>query len=92
MTNERQDVLTPDARNKIKAMINDVVDMMVSMDSIKKAKSDVVDEISKQFKIPKKQLNKLIKARYTKEYNEMVHEHEDFEFLYESLFQTNNNG
>lgn len=84
---DRQDRLDPKAREKLKAMIEQAVKVMSDIKHLQGSKSDIVSEMAQQFKIPKKTLNQMIKARFNKSYADMQHEHEDFEYLYESIFE-----
>ena len=69
--------------NMIKECSNSLVRIQGERDYIKEA----VTEMSKQFDIPKRLLNKLIRVYYKQNFDEEVAVSEQFQELYESVIQ-----
>jgi hypothetical protein len=48
---------------------------------------ETIKEMSDQFQLPKKTLNKMAKVYHKQNFNQEVAEHEEFESLYEEITQ-----
>lgn len=78
---------SPTDRKKIKEMLGEICKCMQRIDDERSAKKDIVDEISQQFKLPKKLINKLASTMHKRSYEDVQAENEDFEIIYESVVE-----
>lgn len=84
------DILAPSSpadRKKLKTMLSEMTHCMQRADDENESKKEIAEEASKQFDIPKKIINKLAKAMYKHNYDDITAENADFEALYEILVE-----
>lgn len=79
---------SPADRQKLKTMISEATYCLQRADDEKLAVKDVIDAIHSDYGLSKKHVRKLINTLYRQNYDDRVAEEEEFEFLYEGLFQT----
>ncbi len=80
---------SPADRQKLKTMISEATYCLQRADDEKLAVKDIIDVIHSDYGLSKKHARKLITTLYKQNYDDRVAEEEEFEFLYEGLFQTN---
>lgn len=78
----------PKDQIKIKQMISQCVDCLERIAGENEAKKEIIDEISEQFDIPKKLVNKIIRIQHKLNFSEVQVESEDTEALYDTLYGT----
>lgn len=78
----------PADRQKLKTMISEATYCLQRADDEKSAVKDIIDSIHENYGVSKKHARKLINTLYKQNYDDRVAEEEEFEFLYEGLFQT----
>jgi energy-converting hydrogenase A subunit M len=79
---------SPADRQKMKMMITEMTHCMQRIKDEQSALKDIAAEVAKQFDVPKKQVTKLAKTWFKRDYSDVQAEHEDFETLYESILET----
>lgn len=79
---------SPADRQKLKTMISEATYCLQRVDDEKAAVKDIIDVIHTDYGVSKKHARKLINTLYKQNYDDRVAEEEEFEFLYEALFQT----
>lgn len=82
---------SPADRQKLKTMISEATYCLQRADDEKAAVKDIIDVIHSDYGVSKKHTRKLINTLYKQNYSDRVAEEEEFAFLYEALFATNNN-
>lgn len=78
---------SPADRQKLKTMISEATYCLQRADDEKLAVKDIIDVIHSDYGLSKKHVRKLINTLYKQNYDDRVAEEEEFEFLYEGLFQ-----
>ena len=74
-----------DDRRKLKAMIVEMTNALLRVDSERELLKEISSAASEEFGIQKKLINKLARTLYKNNYADLQTENEHFEFLYESL-------
>lgn len=74
-------------RRKLKMLLSECTHSLQRIDDEREALKDLKAEISKNYNIPKKIVNKLAQTMYKHNYADVQAEHEHFETLYETLVQ-----
>jgi len=74
---------------KLKQMIGEATNAMARIDSENELKKEIIEEIVENFEIPKKLVTKMITVAHKANFNEISGEAEDFNDLYESVFEAN---
>lgn len=74
-------------REKLMDMIKECSNSLVRIQGERDYIKEAVTEMSKQFDIPKRLLNKLIRVYYKQNFDEEVAVSEQFQELYESVIQ-----
>lgn len=79
---------SPADRQKLKTMISEATYCLQRADDEKAAIKDIIDAIHDDYGLSKKHVRRLINTLYKQNYDDRAAEEEQFEFLYEALFQT----
>lgn len=79
---------SPADRKKLQQMLGEVTALMGKMELLRGSKKDAIAAIHEEFDIPKKQLNKLARTLYKRNYHEIQQEEAEFTMLYEALSGT----
>jgi ssDNA-specific exonuclease RecJ len=80
-------ISSPADRDKIKKMLAEISGSMTRMEAERDLVRETVKDMSKQFNLPVKTLNRMAKVYHKQNYNQEVAEHEEFEELYETIVQ-----
>lgn len=80
---------SPADRLKLRTMISEATYCLQRADDEREALKDIVVRIHEDYGISKKHANRMIRALYKQNYDDQVAEEEEFEFLYEGLFNVN---
>lgn len=87
-----QSISSPADRLKIKKMLGEISGSMTRMEAERDLIRETIKEMSSQFQLPKKTLSRMAKVYHKQNYNQEVAEHEEFEDLYQTIVQENQNG
>jgi len=87
-----QSVSNPVDRQKIKKMLAEISSSMTRIEAERDLIRETIKEMSDQFQLPKKTLNRMAKVYHKQNYTQEVADHEEFESLYETIVQEKNNG
>lgn len=87
-----QIISSPADRLKIKKMLAEISGSMTRIDAERDLIRETIKDMSQQFQLSKRQLARMAKVYHKQNYNQEVAEHEEFESLYETIVQENNNG
>jgi ssDNA-specific exonuclease RecJ len=87
-----QSVSSPIDRQKIKKMLAEISSSMTRIEAERDLIRETIKEMSDQFQLPKKTLNRMAKVYHKQNYTQEVADHEEFESLYETIVQEKNNG
>jgi hypothetical protein len=91
-TTMTQSVSNPVDRQKIKKMLAEISSSMTRIEAERDLIRETIKEMSDQFQLPKKTLNRMAKVYHKQNYTQEVADHEEFESLYETIVQEKNNG
>ena len=80
-------ISSPADRDKIKKMLAEISGSMTRMEAERDLVRETIKDMSKQFNLPVKTLNRMAKIYHKQNYNQEVAEHEEFEELYETIVQ-----
>jgi len=80
-------ISSPVDRDKIKKMLAEISGSMTRMEAERDLVRETIKDMSKQFNLPVKTLNRMAKVYHKQNYNQEVAEHEEFEELYETIVQ-----
>jgi hypothetical protein len=83
-------ISSPADRDKIKKMLAEISGSMTRMEAERDLVRETIKDMSKQFNLPVKTLNRMAKVYHKQNYNQEVAEHEEFEELYETIVQEKN--
>lgn len=83
-------ISSPVDRDKIKKMLAEISGSMTRMEAERDLVRETVKDMSKQFNLSVKTLNRMAKVYHKQNYNQEVAEHEEFEELYETIVQEKN--
>lgn len=76
----------PEIRNKVRAALGEISASMTRIEAEKDLIKEVVKKLSDETSIPKSVLNKSAKVYHKQNYKQQVEEYENFQQLYETLF------
>lgn len=80
-------VSSPADREKIRKMLAEISGSFTRIGAERDLIRETIKEMSDQFQLPKKTLNKMAKVYHKQNFNQEVAEHEEFESLYEEITQ-----
>jgi ssDNA-specific exonuclease RecJ len=80
-------VSNPADREKIKKMLAEISGSMTRMEAERDLVRETIKDMSKQFNLPVKTLNRMAKVYHKQNYSQEIAEHEEFEELYETIIQ-----
>jgi ssDNA-specific exonuclease RecJ len=83
-------ISSPADRDKIKKLLAEISGSMTRMEAERDLVRETIKDMSKQFNLPVKTLNRMAKVYHKQNYNQEVAEHEEFEELYETIVQEKN--
>ena len=84
-----QSISSPVDRDKIKNMLAEISGSMTRIEAERDYIKESVKEMSAEFQLSKKTLNKMARVYHRQNFNEEVASHEEFEDLYETIVQGN---
>jgi len=87
-----QTISSPADRTKIKKMLGEISSSMTRIEAERDLIRETIKEMSDQFQLPKKTLNRMAKVYHKQNYTQEVADHEEFESLYETIVQEKTNG
>ena len=87
-----QSISSPVDRQKIKKMLGEISASMTRTEAERDLIRETIKAMSDEFQLPKKTLSRMAKVYHKQNYTQEVAEHEEFEDLYETIIQENNNG
>ena len=76
----------PEIRNKVRAALGEISASITRIEAEKDLIKEVVKKLSDETSIPKSVLNKSAKVYHKQNYKQQVEEYENFQQLYETLF------
>jgi len=79
----------PNDLKKLKEMVRVGSNSLARIDGEKEQLKDVIEEIAEQFDLPKKYVSKLISTDHKRNFDQLQSESEDFNDLYEAVFDVN---
>jgi aspartokinase len=82
-----QSVSSPVDRDKIKKMLAEISGSMTRIEAERDYIKESVKEMSAEFQLSKKTLNKMARVYHKQNFSEEVASHEEFEDLYETIVQ-----
>lgn len=82
-------ISNPADRQKIKKMLGEVSDSMTRIAAERDLIKETIKEMSQQFNLSKRHLNKMAKVYHKQNFTREQEEHEEFEDLYTSIVETN---
>lgn len=77
--------LLEEDKKKIKNAMQEASNSLLRMDAERDHIKHIIEDLSDNFKIPKKTLSKMIKVYHKQNFQTEVAEHEEFEILYQSV-------
>lgn len=77
----------PAKQKQFKIMLNECLSSIHKQESEREAYKDIVEEITKQFALPSKVINKLIKALHNQNFTDIRSEHELLDYLHDMVVQ-----
>jgi ssDNA-specific exonuclease RecJ len=80
-------ISNPADREKIKKMLAEISGSMTRMEAERDLVRETIKDMSKQFNLPVKTLNRMAKVYHKQNYSQEIAEHEEFEELYETIIQ-----
>jgi ssDNA-specific exonuclease RecJ len=83
-------ISSPVDRDKIKKLLAEISGSMTRMEAERDLVRETIKDMSKQFNLSVKTLNRMAKVYHKQNYNQEVAEHEEFEELYETIVQEKN--
>ena len=83
-------ISSPADRAKIKKMLGEVSDSMTRIAAERDLIKETIKEMSQQFNLSKRTLNRMAKVYHKQNFTREQEEHSEFEDLYTSIVQTNN--
>jgi len=79
----------PEERKEFKALLVEITNCMLRMDSEREAMKEIVEAGKEKFEITPKLIRKLATTMYKHNYQSVTEENEHFEYLYESIVEGN---
>lgn len=75
----------PQEREKLRAMLVEMTNSLTRIDAEKELLKETADEVSRQYELPKKLVNKLARTMHKRNYSQVAAENDSFETLYEAI-------
>lgn len=85
MTSDIRVISNPDERKEFKALLVELTNCMLRIDSEREAMKEIVDAGKEKFEVQPKLIRKLATTMYKHNYSDVQAENEHFEYLYELL-------
>lgn len=82
-------ISSPADRQKIKKMLGEISDSMTRISAERDLIKETIKEMSDEFKLPKRTLNKMAKVYYKQNFHVEQADHEEFETLYTTIVDGN---
>lgn len=82
-------ISNPADRQKIKKMLGEVSDSMTRIAAERDLIKETIKEMSQEFNLSKRQLNRMAKVYYKQNFSREKEEHSEFEDLYTSIIESN---
>ena len=82
-------ISNPADRAKIKKMLSEVSDSMTRIAAERDLIKETIKEMSQEFNLSKRHLNKMAKVYYKQNFSREQEEQEEFEDLYTSIVESN---
>jgi hypothetical protein len=82
-------ISSPADRTKIKKMLGEISNSMTRIAAERDLIKETVSELSKEFELPKKYLNRMAKVYHKQNFQIEQANHEEFEDLYVSIVESN---
>lgn len=82
-------ISSPADRAKIKKMLGEISNSMTRIAAERDLIKETVSELSKEFELPKKYLNRMAKVYHKQNFQIEQANHEEFEDLYTSIVESN---
>ena len=82
-------ISNPADRQKIKKMLGEVSDSMTRIAAERDLIKETIKEMSQEFNLSKRQLNRMAKVYYKQNFSREKEEHSEFEDLYTSIVESN---
>lgn len=81
-------ISSPEDRAKIKAALKDISNLMTKVEDIRATIKESLTELSKEYDIPKRTINKMAKVYHKQSFFETQQENDEFETLYETVVES----
>lgn len=78
-------ISNPADRKKIRDAMNEASASMTRIEAERDLIKEIAKDISEQYQLPKKVVNKMIRVYHKQNFNEEVASHSEFETLYEEI-------
>jgi uncharacterized FlaG/YvyC family protein len=82
-------ISSPADRTKIKKMLDEISNSMTRIAAERDLIKETISELSKEFELPKKYLNRMAKVYHKQNFQIEQANHEEFEDLYTSIVESN---
>jgi hypothetical protein len=82
-------ISSPADRTKIKKMLGEISNSMTRIAAERDLIKETISELSKEFELPKKYLNRMAKVYHKQNFQIEQANHEEFEDLYTSIVESN---
>lgn len=82
-------ISSPADRAKIKKMLGEVSNSMTRIEGERDLIKETIKEMSKEFNLSKRQLNRMAKVYHKQNFTREQEEHSEFEDLYTSIVESN---
>ena len=82
-------ISNPADRQKIKKMLSEVSDSMTRIAAERDLIKETIKEMSQQFNLSKRHLNRMAKVYHKQNFTREQEEHSEFEDLYTSIVESN---
>jgi hypothetical protein len=82
-------ISSPSDRQKIKKMLGEISDSMTRISAERDLIKETIKEMSDEFKLPKRTLNKMAKVYFKQNFHVEQADHEEFETLYTTIVDGN---
>lgn len=82
-------ISSPADRAKIKKMLGEISNSMTRIAAERDLIKETISELSKEFELPKKYLNRMAKVYHKQNFQIEQANHEEFEDLYVSIVESN---
>lgn len=82
-------ISSPADRQKIKKMLGEVSNSMTRIEGERDLIKETIKEMSQEFNLSKRQLNRMAKVYHKQNFSREKEEHSEFEDLYTSIVESN---